>query len=251
MSLRELLIADEGLRLKPYRCTEGKLTIGADYAIICGPKERANALPALTLTTYAEAAMADHSIIMPEWRPVPGFPGYLVSDDGRVKSVARYTKRHDYPVFVGERELSLRVRYRRGNRPVCVLVTLCKDGVPSDHRVHRLVLGAFVGPCPDGMEGCHSNGDPTDNRLANLRWDTREENLRDMDRHGTRTTPPRHVGETHPRAKMTVEIARKILAVKHWPNGTATRLARELGISAAMVRHTRDGRCWRHANDSP
>lgn len=28
MSLRDLLIADEGLRLKPYRCTEGKLTIG-------------------------------------------------------------------------------------------------------------------------------------------------------------------------------------------------------------------------------
>lgn len=28
MTLRELLIEDEGLRLKPYRCTEGKLTIG-------------------------------------------------------------------------------------------------------------------------------------------------------------------------------------------------------------------------------
>jgi len=28
VTLRELLIEDEGLRLKPYRCTEGKLTIG-------------------------------------------------------------------------------------------------------------------------------------------------------------------------------------------------------------------------------
>jgi len=34
------------------------------------------------------------------------------------------------------------------------------------------------------MFGCHGNGDPCDNRLANLRWDTPSSNSQDMLRHG-------------------------------------------------------------------
>lgn len=51
--------------------------------------------------------------------------------------------------------------------------------------VHRLVLEAFVGPCPEGMEGCHGDGDPTNNSLGNLRWDTATSNQLDKVRHGT------------------------------------------------------------------
>jgi hypothetical protein len=51
--------------------------------------------------------------------------------------------------------------------------------------VHQLVLEAFVGPRPRGMESCHNNGNQTDNRLVNLRWDTKSENNLDRVRHGT------------------------------------------------------------------
>jgi hypothetical protein len=47
-----------------------------------------------------------------------------------------------------------------------------------------LVLEAFVGPCPDGLEACHWDDDPTNNRLSNLRWDTSIANKRDMARNG-------------------------------------------------------------------
>lgn len=50
--------------------------------------------------------------------------------------------------------------------------------------VHRLVLEAFVGPCPPGMEACHWNGIPGDNRLHNLRWDTPSANNADILRLG-------------------------------------------------------------------
>lgn len=50
--------------------------------------------------------------------------------------------------------------------------------------MHRLVLLAFVGPCPDGMEACHANDIPTDNRLANLRWGTHADNMRDRIENG-------------------------------------------------------------------
>jgi hypothetical protein len=35
------------------------------------------------------------------------------------------------------------------------------------------------------MEACHANGARDDNRLANLRWDTRAANAADRERHGT------------------------------------------------------------------
>jgi hypothetical protein len=58
--------------------------------------------------------------------------------------------------------------------------------VNIDRRIvflHRVVLLAFVGPRPANCEACHSNGIRSDNRLANLRWDTRESNVADRVRH--------------------------------------------------------------------
>ena len=51
--------------------------------------------------------------------------------------------------------------------------------------VHRAVLLAFVGPLPEGMHTRHLNGNPLDNRLCNLKYDTVAENMRDKRRHGT------------------------------------------------------------------
>lgn len=51
--------------------------------------------------------------------------------------------------------------------------------------IHVVILTTFVGPRPSGMEGCHINGDPADNRLENLRWDTHASNMQDAIRHGT------------------------------------------------------------------
>jgi len=42
--------------------------------------------------------------------------------------------------------------------------------------VHHLVLEVFVGPRPEGTVACHNNGDGYDNRVRNLRWDTRKAN---------------------------------------------------------------------------
>jgi hypothetical protein len=50
--------------------------------------------------------------------------------------------------------------------------------------VHRVILEAFRGPCPEGMEACHfPDPDPANNRIENLRWDTRAENYQDSLRH--------------------------------------------------------------------
>lgn len=50
--------------------------------------------------------------------------------------------------------------------------------------VHQLVLESFVGARPEGTESLHWNDIPSDNRLSNLRWGTRSENLHDAVRNG-------------------------------------------------------------------
>ena len=55
-------------------------------------------------------------------------------------------------------------------------VTLLK----KDKYVHQLILKAFIGEPPKGQEVRHLNGIPTDNRLENLEYGTRSENIHDI-----------------------------------------------------------------------
>ena len=59
------------------------------------------------------------------------------------------------------------------------------DGRRRLYKVHRLVLEAFVGPCPEGQEARHLDGDRLNNALENLAWGTRSENAQDRTVHGT------------------------------------------------------------------
>lgn len=57
-------------------------------------------------------------------------------------------------------------------------VKLTKDGVAKDHKIHLLVLRAFRGPAPVGLEGNHEDGVKTNNRLDNLVYRTKSYNER-------------------------------------------------------------------------
>lgn len=114
-----------------------------------------------------------------QWLPTLSDPNYEVSDYGRVRSLDRAivdTRGHRYelpgrilvPVRVGRGRGHLRVKLSGGR----------------GYYVHRLVLEAFRGTCPPGQECCHDNDDPADNRLVNLRWDTRPANIRDQIKNG-------------------------------------------------------------------
>lgn len=117
-----------------------------------------------------------------KWLPVVGFEGiYEVSDLGRVRSLRRKVWQPRGAGFWRTQESRiLKPSVARGY----LRVTLRDSGVVSSQAVHRLVLTAFVGPCPSGMEACHFDDDPTNNQLSNLRWDTPSANHRDRTRNG-------------------------------------------------------------------
>jgi hypothetical protein len=114
-----------------------------------------------------------------QWRPIPTWEGlYEVSDLGRVRSLPRLVpsprggyRNHRGGILTGS------VAHSTGYR-VCTLVD-AESGRKHYALIHRLVLEAFVGPCPPGLECCHNDGDRSNAALANLRWDTRSSNTLD------------------------------------------------------------------------
>ena len=111
------------------------------------------------------------------WKAIPGYEGfYEVSDQGRVRSLDRI-------VAHGRSRKGQFLSPDRGHRGH-LQVTLYKNGKRERMFVHRLVLLAFIGPCPEGMEACHWNDISDDNRLENLRWDTPSANRHDSLRNG-------------------------------------------------------------------
>lgn len=95
--------------------------------------------------------------------------------------------------------------------------------------VHRLVLETFVGPCPDGMVACHNDGNPLNNYVGNLRWDTHENNCRDKRKHGTENH-----GEKNGMAKYTDAVARKVKRMKK-KGMTYGGISEKLGIPVPSV----------------
>lgn len=129
---------------------------------------------------------------MERWLPVPNYEGiYEVSSLGRIRSLDRIDS-------LG-RALYGRVLKQRADRDGYLQIHA--GGSPRRVlRVHRLVLLAFVGPPPaDATEALHGDGNPSNNRLTNLRWGTSSENKIDSVLHGTHNnTAKTHCPSGHP-----------------------------------------------------
>jgi len=161
-----------------------------------------------------------------QWRNIDGFPGYDVSDMGRVRSYWKWSGPPNWWTISSAPQRFLTGGARRYGH---LWVTLSDDeGRKVQRGVHQLVLEAFVGPVPDGMETCHNDGNPTNNSLANLRYDTHRENTLDMVRHGT------YMPESD------------VVAIRErYASGDgASAIARAYGISTSHVTSICNGECY-------
>src|SRR5690606_19157042 len=119
-----------------------------------------------------------------EWLPIRDYVGYEVSNFGRVRSFwgagGEGKGRRgltDKPKLIGG--------YIQASGHHQVAIYMPGALKPDRFGVHVLVLEAFVGPRPEGHECCHNDGDPGNNHVDNLRWDTPGNNQRDTLSHGT------------------------------------------------------------------
>jgi hypothetical protein len=172
------------------------------------------------------------------WRPVVGYEGlYEVSDHGRVRSVDRtFVNKMGVTHHRKGKVLKLNT-HRQGYRKA----VLHRDNVPAHVLAHIIVAAAFLGPRPEGYCVCHNDGDPSNNHVGNLRYDTREGNMADKVKHGTHQR-----GERGGLAKLTWPIVREIRARYAAGGVTQRQLAAEYGICKASVSHIVTFRTWTH-----
>lgn len=161
------------------------------------------------------------------WKVIPGFTYYEASNLGRVRR--------------SKNKLILKAN---SNEKGYQRVQL-GDGLGNlkNMMVHRLVLWAFTGILPK-LSCAHGDGNPSNNRLDNLRWATATENGADMVRHGRS-----HVGEKHPQVKISEadakEIIRRYKRTAHRESNWKV-LAEEFGLSQAQINGIASGRSWKH-----
>lgn len=115
-----------------------------------------------------------------EFRRIQGYENYWVTDIGEIWSYAKKGKN-----LVWKNLNPIISRHKKTDRIASVQVTAYNEKGSNRLFIGPSVLTAFVGPCPEGMECCHWDGNPLNNHILNLRWDTHQGNMKDMVRHWT------------------------------------------------------------------
>ena len=156
------------------------------------------------------------------WKTIEDYPDYMISSTGRVKSL-KYGKEK----ILAERKHSngyLRVSIKR-----------------KDFYIHRLVAQAFI-PNPDNKPQIdHINTDRTDNRVENIRWVTRNENMNNPltliksseCRKGEKSSNWGKRNELSSSSKPTLQFSKEGELIKKW--SSSIEVERELGICASNI----------------
>lgn len=201
------------------------------------------------------------------WKIIPEFPYYEVSNFGRIRAIARkieFKIKRDKNGFLtkknGKEELRIinkkckllnphfyNVKYKsekgRGSARKIVTVTLRKNNKTYLKSVARLVLQTFIGLPPNKMEACHNDGNPENNNLKNLRWDTHKNNMIDRDNHGKTPIPPIHFGENHPNSKLTLEDIKNIR--KAYPELSLFDLSKKYNVAKSTIYSIVKNKTWK------
>jgi len=166
-----------------------------------------------------------------------GFPGYAVSDDGNIWCCKNPNGARDYVPAWRKKTLC----WTGGGGKVQYLGTQMTDehGKPKSVKVHRMVLLTFVGDPPPGTEATHfPSSDRTNNKITNLAWRTRKDNIHDQIRDGVHRCW--EGGEKHHFAKLAAAAVADIRTSKD----TRKELGKKHGVTPDHIGRIQNGGVW-------
>ena len=185
--------------------------------------------------------MADQNSTTPPevFKPVPDFPAYDIGNRGTVRS---YWKRQGRQWIAGTTPNKILKARLAGDY---LAVTLLKEGRRHFRTVHTLVLLAFVGEPPPGLESRHLDGIPANCFLENLCYGTHGENMLDRKTHGIHR-PLCSRGTAHPMAKLTDEQVLRIRELASQGCYSITAIGKMFGVSRNAIGDIVHRRKWTH-----
>lgn len=171
-----------------------------------------------------------------------GLPGYSVDSEGTLWSCRNVS----WNAVATERQW---IPMRPAFHPDGYRITTVRcNGKSKPIKICRLVAEAFIGPRPNGLEVCHCDGNPANDRPENLRWDTHAANMQDTVRHGT-CAGFLCAGEGNPKAKLTLQQVSEIRTLAKQAGVTRVSIFRRYGISRTQLHRILCNESW--ATDAP
>lgn len=169
-----------------------------------------------------------------EWRQIPGWPDYAVSDLGRVKRLTSRT--------CAKAGTILRTPLRSKKRPY-PCVDLSRPGEKKHTvAVHNLVALAFIGEPPIGYEVNHIDGKKANPRLDNLEYITSSENSLHAYQNGLQDATGENNGKAILTEAQVLDIRRRASGMR----GEQSEFAREFGVCPTTIRDVLSRRTWVH-----
>lgn len=179
------------------------------------------------------------------WKTIDGYPDYMISSMGRVKSLDREILNrwgNGYRLIKGK-------ILKGGKHRGYLYVSLSRNGKCKTFTVHKLVAQHFI-PNPNNLsEIDHINTDRTDNRVENLRWCTHKEN-----QNNTVTKSKMKLNKS--KSKPILQFSKDGEFIKKW--NSCSDIKRELGYNQSSISacchnmksyHTAYGYIWGFEKD--
>lgn len=123
-------------------------------------------------------------------------------------------------------------------------VQLCVIGrKPKYWQLHRIIALVFLGPCPEGMQVNHKDGNKSNNHVDNLEYVTCLENIRHCWSNGLHGTEHCR-GVRNNKAKLTEDDVRQIRT--DYPTSSMTQLAKRFNVSVHNISSIIRRKMWKH-----
>ena len=171
---------------------------------------------------------------MPEeiWKPIIDYEDlYEVSNLGNVRSL----------VNNGRHKRSVPKLLKPDNARSHARVTLSKNGKTKRFFSSCLVLTAFVGERPQGFQCSHIDGNPGNDFLTNLCWESCQDNNERKFVHGTS-----QIGECHGRSKLTDALVLEIRELYALGQHSLRKLAIMFNVDRGTITQVVYRRTWTH-----
>lgn len=191
--------------------------------------EEMKSMQAYAAAAFGQPEASEPDVIEAEWRDIPGYEGvYQINSVGIVR-----------------KSDGSRIYKPVNNGSGYAEITLRSAGKAKRHLIHRLVMLAFVGVCPEKMEVNHINGIRNDNRIGNLEYVTRQQNVI----HARDNLNPNYaVGTRVGCSKLNEEKVREIRRLCK-SGATMKSVAIAYSVSHRQVFDIVHYKYWRHVSD--